>query len=323
MKRLLALFVLFACLSPAASQAPQMRVGWLMAQSSGSFSDLTNRSFEQGLRESGFVEGKNVILLRRSSDGDYKRLRDLARDLVRQNVDVIFAPSKPMADAAWYASRKIPTVIATVADPVAVEYVRSLARPGGHITGVTTASAELTSKRLELLREAVPGATRVAVLFDQQLYDSCQVELNELQVAAKKLGLTIIRVSASNLSEMEGAFVKMAAARVHAVIIPLTTSTVEGASEVARLAQKYRLPVMHEINDFADVGGFMTYGPDFGDIYRRAGHYVGRILKGEKPAEMAMEEPTKFRFTVNLKTAKALGITIPQSVLLRADEVIQ
>ena len=325
MQKVLAWVVLFVALSGGASHAQQreMRVGWLMTWANGPFSDLTNRSFEQGLREAGFVEGKNLVLLRRSANGDSSQFPALARDLARQDVRVIFAPSKPMADAAWYASRKIPTVIATVADPVAVQYVRSLARPGGHITGVTTASAELTAKRLELLREAVPGTTRVAVLFDQRLYESCQVELTVLEAAAKKLGLTLIRVSASNASEMEGAFARMVEAKVQSVIVPLTTSTVEASPVIARLAQKYRLPVMHEISDFASVGGFITYGPDFGDIYRRAGHYVARILNGEKPAEMAMEEPAKFRLTVNLNVARALGIVVPPSVLVRADEVIE
>lgn len=325
MQNVLAWVVLFVALSGGASHAQQreMRVGWLTTWSNGSFSDLTRRSFELGLRDAGFVEGKNLVFVRRSANGDVGQFPALARDLVKQNVDVIFAPSKPMADAAWYASRKIPTVIATVADPVAVEYVRSLARPGGHITGVTTASAELTAKRLELLREAVPGTTRVAVLYDQRLYESCRVELTVLDAAAKKLGLTLIRVSASNAAEIDGAFARMVAAKVQGVIIPLTSSTGEASSEIVRAAQKYRLPVIHEVSEFASVGYFITYGPDYSDIFRRAGHYVARILKGEKPAEMAMEEPARFRLTVNLKTARALGIVVPQSVLVRADEVIE
>jgi putative ABC transport system substrate-binding protein len=217
-------------------------------------------------------------------------------------------------------------VIATVTDPVAVQYAVSLARPGKHITGVTTASAELTGKRLELLREAA-GATRIAVLFDKTLYDTCQEELKQFRAAASRLGVTLVEISvpslATNVNDLEPAFRKIAESKVQALIMPMFTAVSDFTPEIARLSLKYRVPTMHEVSDFSEAGGLMTYGPDFPDIYRRAAHYVARILKGEKPAGMAIEEPRQFRFTVNMKTAKALGISIPQSVLLRADEVIQ
>ena len=303
------------------------RVGWLEWTAQGRFSETTSKAFVEGLRAQGYVEGKNLVLERRVAFGDVKRMKAQARELAALKMDVLFTPSKAATDAAWYADRAIPAVIATVTDPVAVDYAVSLARPGKHITGVTTASAELTGKRLELLREAVPGATRIAVLYDQTLYDSCQQELKQFRSAAKKLGVALVEISVSNLAagltDLEPAFRRIGEAKARAVIMPLFTSVSNFSPEFARLALKYRLPTMHEVAYFAEVGGLMTYGPDFADIYRRAAGYVARILRGEKPATMAIEEPRQFRLTVNLRTAKALGIAIPQAVLLRADELIE
>lgn len=325
---LLSLLALGAApLAFAQQQGKVWRVGWLEWTDKGRYSEVTSNAFVEGLRAAGYLEGKNLIIDRRVALGDARHLAEQARELVALKVDVLFAPSKAAADAAWYASRSIPTVIATVTDPVAVDYAISLARPGKHITGVTTASAELTGKRLELLHEAVPGSTRIAVLYDKTLYDSCQQELKQFRGAAKQLGVTLVEVSvpnlAINLNDLEPAFRKIAEAKAQAMIMPLFTSVSDYAPEVVRLALKYRLPTMHEVSYFAEAGGMMTYGPDFADIYRRAAYYVARILKGEKPAEMAIEEPKQFKFTVNLKTARALGITLPPVVLLRADEVIE
>lgn len=317
--------------APFASLAQQKgkvwRIGWLEWTGRGRYSESTSKAFVEGLRAAGYFEGGNLVIERRVASGDLRRLAEQARELAALKVDVLFTPSKAAADAAWYASRSIPTVIATVTDPVAVDYARSLARPGKHITGVTTASAELTGKRLELLREAIPGATRIAVLYDKTLYDSCQQELKEFRAAARQLRVTLVEISVPNLAlnagDLEPAFGKMVEAKAQGVVMPLFTTIADLAPEVARLALKHRMPTMHETTDFAEVGGLMTYGPDFADIYRRAAHYVARILKGEKPAEMAIEEPRQFKLTINLKTANALGLKIPQSVLVRADEVIQ
>ena len=319
-----------ALAAPLASLAQQpgkvARVGWLEWTGEGHFSDVTSKAFVDGLRAHGFSEGGNLVLERRVASGDLQRLKAQAKELAALKVDVLFTPSKAATDAAWYADRSIPTVIATVTDPVAVDYAVSLARPGKHITGVTTASAELTGKRLQLLSEAVPGAKRIAALYDKTLYDSCQEELKQFRLAAKKLGIALVEIPVSNLAagltDLEPAFRRIVEAKAQAVIMPLFTSVSGFSPEFARLALKYRLPTMHEIDYFTEVGGLMTYGPDFADIYRRAAGYVARILKGEKPANMAIEEPRQFKFTVNLKTARALGITIPQAVLLRADEVI-
>ena len=326
---LLALLALGA--APLAGVAQQRtkvrRVGWLEWTDQGRFSEVTGKAFVEGLRADGFAEGTNLVIEKRVAHGDLKKLSAQAKELAALNVDVLFTPSKVATDAAWYASRAIPTVIATVTDPVAVQYAESLARPGKHITGVTTASAELTGKRLELLREATPGATRIAVLYDKTLYDSCQEELKQFRAAAKKLGVSLVEVSvpnlATDLNDLEPAFRRIAESKAQALIMPLFTAVSDFAPEIARLALKYRVPTMHEVSEFSEVGGLLAYGPDFADIYRRAAHYVARILKGEKPAEMAIEEPRQFKFTVNLRTARALGISIPQTVLLRADEVIQ
>jgi putative ABC transport system substrate-binding protein len=311
----------------AQAAAKIWRVGWMEWTEQGRYGEVTSKAFIDGLRESGYVEGRNLAIEKRVAFGDRRKLTEQARELAALKVDVLFTPSKAATDAAWYASREIPTVIATVTDPVAVQYARSLARPGKHITGVTTASAELTGKRLELLREATPGATRIAVLYDKTLYDTCQEELKQFRGAAKALGITLVEVSVPNLAfslnDLEPAFQRIAEAKAQALIMPLFTSVSDFTPSIARLAVKYRLPTMHEVGDASAEGYLMTYGPDFADIYRRAAHYVARIFKGEKPAEMAIEEPRQFRFTVNLRVAKAIGVTLPQSVLLRADEVIQ
>ena len=314
-----------ACIAQARPRI--WRVGWLEWTDQGRFSQETAKAFVDGLRMHGFVQGTNLTIEKRVAFGDRGKLSAQAKELAALRVDVLFTPSKAATDAAWYASREIPTVIATVTDPVAVQYAVSLARPGKHITGVTTAGAELTGKRLELLREAAGGATRIAVLYDHSLYDTCQEELKQFRAAAKRLGVTLVEVSVQNLAtsvnDLEPAFRKIADSKAQALIMPLFTAVSDFAPEIARLSLKYRVPTMHEVGDFSEAGGLLTYGPDFADIYRRAAHYVARILKGEKPAAMAIEEPRQFKFTVNLRTAKALGITIPQAVLLRADEVIQ
>lgn len=302
------------------------RVGWLEWTDQGHFSEITARAFVAGLREGGFEEGRNLAIEKRVAFGNRRKLAEQARELAALKVDVLFTPAKAATDAAWYASRAIPTVIATVTDPVAVQYAHSLARPGKHITGVTTASAELTGKRLELLHTATGGAKRVAVLFDKALYDTCQEELKQLRGAAKKLDVTLVEVPvesiAVSIAELEPAFRRMTEAKAQALIMPLFTSVSDFAPEIARLAVKYRMPTMHEVED-ASAGYLISYGPNFADVYRRAGLYVARILKGGKPAEMPIEEPRRFVMTANLKVARALGLTLPPALLVQADRVIE
>ncbi len=312
--------------SVAQSPAKVWRVGWLEWTDQGKFSEVTSRAFIEGLRNAGYVQGQNLTIEKRVAAGDRKRLQAQARELAALKVDVLFTPSKAATDAAWYASRAIPTVIATVTDPVMVQYANSLARPGKHITGVTTASAELTGKRFELLHQAT-GAKRIAVLYDETLYDSCQEELKQFRAAAKTLSVALVEVGvpnlAVNIASLEPAFQKIVDSKAQALVMPLFTSVADVAPEIARLAVRHKLPTMHEAEGTADSGYLMTYGPDFADIYRRAAGYVVRIMKGEKPADMAIEEPHRFVFVVNLRVAKSLGINLPQATLLRADRVIE
>jgi putative tryptophan/tyrosine transport system substrate-binding protein len=309
---------------PSRPQERMARVGWLTLQSSGRYEELTAQGFIAGLREAGFVEGKNLELVKRSADGDLRRLGPLAKEIVAVRVDVFFAPAKPMADAAWYASRRIPTVIATVTDPVRVDYAESLARPGKHITGVTTANAELIGKRLQLLTEMVPGARRVGTFIDPALLASCSEEVDLMDQSAKALGLSLVRieVAAGKDFDAEAALQRAVAAKVQAVVTAPMTSNQDLTARLAEQSTLHRLPFVHDVPQLAGEA-LAVYGPDFQDIYRRAGLYVARILKGEKPAEMAIEEPQRFRLIVNARAARSLGITLPQAVLLRADEVIQ
>lgn len=307
-----------------AAPAQQMpKVGWLQLSSKGMYAELTSRGFLKGLREAGYEEGRNILILRRAAEHDLRKLRALARDLVAQKVDVIFAPAKPMADAAWYASRAVPTVIATVTDPVLVDYAVSLARPGKHITGVTTANGELIGKRMQLLAEMVPGLKRLGTLIDPDLLDSCTEEVELMEKAARKLGLSIDRIPVmlDNL-DLETAIRTAVASKVQALITAPMTSNQDFTDKVAEAAARHRLPFMHDVPQLA-ASALAVYGPDTEDIFRRAAHYVSRILKGEKPAAMAIEEPREFRLIVNRRVARQLGLTLSQAVLLRADEVIE
>ena len=306
-----------------AQTPPLPKIGWLELNASGMYAESTGRGFIKGLAGSGFIEGKNVLFERRSAQSDLRRLPQLARELVAAKVDVIFAPAKPMADAAWYASRRIPTVVATVTDPVKVGYAESLRRPGKHITGVTTANAELIGKRLQLLTEIVPGTKRIGTLIDENLLASCSEEMDLMEKAAKFLGLTIVRIPVMVESlDLEAAIRRAQAARVQALMTAPMTSNHDITDKIAAVALKHRVPFMHDVPQLAGQS-LAVYGPDFEDVFRRAGHYVARILKGEKPEVMAIEEPRQFRMIINLKVAKALGVAVPQMALIRADEVIE
>lgn len=306
------------------SNAGSARVGWLQLSDSGAYAEITERGFLAGLRESGYVEGRNLTLVRRSAQGDTRRLRALAREIVAAKVDVIFAPAKPMADAAWYASRKVATVIATVTDPVLVEYAVSLARPGKHITGVTTANAELIGKRLQLLTELVPGLTRVGTPIDPDLLDSCVEEVHLMEKAAARLGLKVVQIPVMVDAglDIDDIVRKAQGLKVQALVTAPMTTNLDITDRLARAATRHKMPFVHDIAQFAP-DALAVYGPDFEDIFRRAGHYVARILKGEQPAEMAIEEPKQFKLIVNLRNARAIGLTVPPAVLVRADQVIE
>jgi putative ABC transport system substrate-binding protein len=318
------LLAVASCIGPAAAQERMARVGWLTLQPGGRYDELTGRDFVAGLREAGFVEGRNLEFVKRSADGDLSRLGPLAKEIAAAPVDVIFAPAKPMADAAWYASRRILAVIATVTDPVRVDYAVSLARPGKHITGVTTANAELIGKRLQLLTDMVPGSKRVGTFIDAAPLDSCSEEVELMQRSAKALGLSLVRIDVRSGKDIDiqAAMQRAVAAQLQAVASAPMTSN-QGITD--RLAEQVALQRMPFVHDAPQLAGdaLAVYGPDFEGIYRRAGHYVARILKGEKPADMAIDEPRCFRLIVNARTARQLAIVVPPAVLLRADEVIQ
>ncbi len=316
-----------ASFAPACFAQRAAKVGWLSLTSRGIYAEITSRGYILGLAEAGYAEGRNLVLERRSPEGDVFKLRALARELVQARVDVIFAPAKILADAAWSATRTIPTVIATVTDPVIVDYAVSLAHPGKHITGVTTANAELIGKRLQLLTELVPGLKRVAIPIDPDLLASCTEEVTLMEKAARQLGITLLRVpikaDATDMSATVKAAVRSAvSARAQAIVMAPMTSNYDVTDRLAMEARQHGLPFLHDIPQLAR-DGLAVYGPDFEDIFRRAGHYTARILKGERPADMPIEEPRSFQLIVNQNTARALGITVPASILLRADEVIR
>lgn len=314
-------------LAASASRAPAQdrtaRVGYLSWQDQGSHYESTLKAFGDGLASEGFVEGKNLQLLRRSASNDAGRFKPLAKELAAAKVDLFFAPATPMATAAWFAAKETPIIIATIMDPVELKFVHSLARPGTRVTGVTTMNSELTVKRFQLLMETVPGLKRVGVIIDEAMRDACTQELDQAEKAAKQLGLTLVVVHADKPEMLDAAFRKLVDAKVQAVTSSLMSTRNNLEKEYAMAALKYKLPSMFELEIGAREGGLMSYGPDFDDIYRRAGRYAGRVLKGGRPNEMALEEPRQFRFVLNLKTAREIGIAIPQAVRLRADEVIE
>ncbi len=321
-RRLATGLLLGACFNASALAQRVARVGWLSLSNGGLYDVITARGFVQGLREAGFVEGANLVFERRSAQGEIYQLRALARDLVLERVDVIFAPAKILVDAAWSATRRIPTVIATVTDPVVLQYANSLAMPGKHITGVTTANAELIGKRLQLLTELVPGLVRVGVPIDADLLASCSEEIDLMEAAALRLGLTLVRVPIkASAPDLKAWAFEAASRKVQAVMTAPMTSNYVVLDRLAGVVLRERLPFVHDIPQLAG-DALAVYGPDFEDIFRRAGHYVARILKGELPALMPIEEPRSFRLIVNLKTARQIGLNLPKSVLLRADEVI-
>ena len=323
MKVFTTLALLLALCGSAAAQERLARVGYMSWQDTGPYYDMTLQGYVDGLRDEGFVQGKNLDLMKRSASNDAERFKPLARELAQNKVDVFFAPATPMASAAWYAAKTTPIVVATILGPVELDFVKSLARPGTRVTGVTTLNDELTAKRLQLLMEMVPGLKRVGVVLDEGIHNACKQELEHAERAARKLGLTLVLVYIDRPDKLDAGFRKLADAKVQAVISTLLSTRNNLEKEYAEAALKYRLPSMFEIEYAAQQGGLMSYGPDFVDLYRRAGQYTGRILKGGKPAEMAMEQPREFRLVINMKTARTLGIAVPQAVRLRADEVIE
>jgi putative ABC transport system substrate-binding protein len=320
-----AAFMLAAPLTVGAQQVQKVyRIGYMSIPSSQSASDLMERVFLPALRERGLVEGKNLVIEWRWAEGKPERLPGFAAELVALNVDLIVAPQSDSALAAKRATRTIPIVHVLAGDPVADGLVASLAHPGGNVTGLSaTPSAEIFGKSLGLLKEAT-GASRVAVLWNPAR-DSPYIELGlwQLKTAALALGIQLQVLEARDPDQFEPAFAAMARGRANALFMVSDSMFWQHRRRLAELEAKYRIPTMHELSEYVAAGGLMAYGVDLAELFRRAPVYIDKILKGAKPADLPVEQPTKFELVVNMKTAKALGLAIPESLLLRADRLIE
>ena len=296
------------------------RVGYLSAATAG---NDTVETFRQGLRELGYVEGRNVLLEYRWGDGRFDRLPVLAAELVRLGVDVIVAANTPAALAAKSATSTIPIILVTSGDPVGSGLVASLARPGGNVTGLSlTPSPSISGKQLAVLKEAFPTITQVAVLANPANRPTADL-LTEIELAARSLGMRLRVVPVREPKDFAGAFETMTNERLPALLVVADPLVNNSRDQIVAFAAAHRLPAVYPYRTFVDAGALMSYGADLAELSRRAATYVDRILKGAKPAELPIEQPAKFELVVNLKTAKALGMTIPPTLLLRADRVVQ
>ncbi len=315
--------LLAAPLTAGAAQAPKIaKIGVFVSATPAATAHLIE-AFRKGLRELGHVEGKTFILEIRHGEAKAERHPELARELVRLKVDVILVSTDQPIAAVKQETSTIPIVMASSSDPVGTGFVASLARPGGNVTGLSMMSPELSGKRLELLKEAVPGLSRVAFLWDPGVRGTV-LDYNQTEGAARSLGLQLQSVEVPRAEEFDRAFSAITEQRAQALIVPTPNPvTFANRGKVVSFAQRNRLPSMYGIRDYVDAGGLMSYGPSPADLYRRAATFVDKILKGAKPADLPVEQPTRFELVINLKTAKALGLTFPQSILIRADQVIQ
>jgi putative ABC transport system substrate-binding protein len=304
----------------AQSSSRTFRIGFL---SSGRAAGSPVEAFRQGLRELGWVEGQNIVIDYRITEGKVDRLADLAADLVRLGVAVIAAGPTPPVVAARKATGTIPIVMLGAAEPVELGLIDSLARPGGNVTGVSwSVDLEIIGKGLELLRETLPKLRLAAVLWNPA-NPAQTLAVEHVKAAARSLSIQLQLLEARGPDQLGGAFTTMATRRVDAVVVVADSLFVSQRAQLADLEAKHRLPSMHSLRVNVEAGGLMSYGPDIDAIWRRAAFFVDRILKGAKPSDLPVEQPTKFELVINLKAAKALGLTIPPAVLARADEVIQ
>jgi putative ABC transport system substrate-binding protein len=304
---------------PLAARAQQMPViGYLNSTDAGP----SIAGFRRGLAEAGYVEGKNVTIAMLSAHGQYNQLPALAADLVRRQVNVIATTAPVAALAAKGATAAIPIVFILGSDPVKDGLVASLNRPGGNITGITFLANLLSSKRLELLHQIVPSATVIAVLLNPDNANAA-LEMNDIEAAARALGLRLIVENARTETEIDTAFANIAQQRAGAVFTSGDAFHISRRDQIVALGFRYKLPIIAEPREFAQAGALMSYGADRSESYRQFGLYVGRVLKGEKPADLPVQQPTKFQMVINIRTAMALGIEVPNSLLLIADEQIE
>jgi putative ABC transport system substrate-binding protein len=320
----LALTLFAVPLAADAQQAGKVpRIGFLRLTSASDRPPLLD-AFRQGLRELGWVEGQNLVIDYRYAEGRVDRLRDLAAEMVRLKVDLIIVSGGTQgATAVKNATETIPIVMIAVRDPVGTGLIASLARPGGNVTGVAgSAGLEIVAKQLELLTETVPKMRRVAIL-SNPANPYHQLAIREVNVAARSLGVQLQLLEARGPNDFDGAFAAMARERVEALVVVSDAMFNSHRTRLADLAARIRLPAAYGIRESVEAGGLMSYGPSFLDFYRRAATYVDKILRGAKPADLPVEQPTRFELVINLKTARTLGLTIPQSVLRRADNIIE
>jgi len=319
----LLLTVLLPTLSSAEAQQPMKapRVGLLLQ---GTSTSLMTRleGFQHGLRERGYVESKNIALEQRFDDDREERLPALAADLARLRVDIIVAAATPAVKAAKQATATIPIIIVHSADPVALGLVASLARPGGNVTGLSSASPDYSGKQLELLKEAVPKLSRIAILWNAA-NPGTAIAFREMQDAVRVLKLSVQSLEVRRSEDLAPAFKNVPKQRGMGLVTLLDPLVVSQRARIVELASESRLPAIYPTKEFVEAGGLMSFGADLTDSYRRAAIFVDKILKGAKPAELPVEYPTKFIFTVNLKTAKQIGLTIPPNILAMADKVIK
>jgi putative ABC transport system substrate-binding protein len=316
--------VLAAPLVAEAQQAAKIaRIGWLGDKPAGN--PHVREAFLQGLRDLGYVESRNLVIEYRAAEGNFERFPALAAELVALKVDIIVATGTPAALAATQATRTLPIVFIAVGDPVTSGLVTSLARPGGNVTGSSILDPDLVGKCLEQLKQAVPGISRVAVLWHPGVFPERTEKdiLKGAEVAARSLGVRLQFVEARGPADFDRAFSEMTRARATALTVLSSLMFFNERRRLVDLAAKNRLPAVYTARDYVDAGGLMAYGANPADLFRRAATYVDKILKGAEPADLPVEQPTKFELVINLKTAKALGLTIPPSLLLRADQVIE
>ena len=299
------------------------RIGFLQPVVPQNNSSIFLEDFRQGLRDLGYVEGKNVQIEIRWGEGKLERLPALAAELVRMKVDVIVAVSSPSVWAAKRATQTIPIVMPLSSDPVGDGIVASLARPGGNITGQSVMAPELATKRLQLLKEVFPKLARPAAVLWNPDYVGMAARWRQIQGAAPAMGMGVRSVEIRDSRELEQALASLERERPAALVLLADPLTLSQRLRIVEFAAEARLPAIYELGEFVDAGGLMSYGPNFDQLIRRSATYVDKILKGAKPADLPIEQPEKFELVINLKTAKALGVTIPQSVLLQADRVIE
>jgi ABC-type uncharacterized transport system substrate-binding protein len=304
-------------------EATSPKVGYL---SNGSAADPRRAAllgaFREGLRDLGYIEGKNLSIEARFDEGHYERLSALATELVRLKVQAIVAYSTPASQAAQSATQSIPIVMSTVVDPLKTGLVASLGRPGGNVTGLSLMAPEIVGKQLQLLRELTPKLSRAAVLWNPANASNVP-QLRAAEAAAPALGLRLQPLEASGPDQIDRAFAAMTRERVDGLVVLVDGVLIDNRAKITRLAEKNRLPAVYGIRELVETGGLMFYGANPADLNRRAAIFVDKILKGVKPADLPVEHPITFELVINLKTAKALGLTIPQTLLLRADHVIE